>query len=650
MRKASWIWPTDVEKPDEYAQFYDEFYMAEGQGDFRLVLSADSDYVAYINGRLVAFGQYRCYPDTRVYDEIEIAEFLKTGKNTLCICVWYYGHDSMNYIKGRAGLLYEVNAGSETVAWSGEHTLCRIAPDYVGYRKKIITVQLGLSFTYDASAYNGFDRENFVPTGFHAARVKGAAGKLYPRPNKKLLLEKASPAVLVDAGRRIYDLGEEKAGILALRFKAPRGELVTVVFGEYIAEDGNLMRHYEMQDYSVELIGCGDTFEFTGYFRRIGCRYFQIIAENAEIDFIGLRETPYPITPQPFHSPSALLRRIYRTSIRTLRLCMHEHYEDCPWREQVLYPMDSRNMMLCTYYAFKEYDFARSNLWLMSKSPLSQGLLPACMPSGIYSVIPIYSLVFIMQMQEYAAASGDFSLAIQNISLMEKLLSSFAGNKDDVSGLVREFPQCWNFYEWSECLTGREEEAGSSISLPLNCFYILALMSMDKIYAALGRAEKHATEIATQRRKVFENFYDHEQRLFRSYTGRRHFAAFCNALAVLCGAAETVKENIAGAIVSEKLQKTSLAMKIFEYDALYSVDKKYRDYIVTDFARDYGYMLNRGATSFWETLEGEKLYGGAGSLCHGWSALPIVYISKFLNEEIFGVFSASPSKREKAIF
>ena len=91
-------------------------------------------------------------------------------------------------------------------------------------------------------------------------------------------------------------------------------------------------------------------------------------------------------------------------------------------------------------------------------------------------------------------------------------------------------------------------------------------------------------------------------------------------------------------------------MKIFEYDALYSVDKKYRDYIVTDFARDYGYMLNRGATSFWETLEGEKLYGGAGSLCHGWSALPIVYISKFLNEEIFGVFSASPSKREKAIF
>ena len=630
MRKSLWIWPADENKPDEYAQFYDEFYLTEVQDDCRLILSADSDYIAYINGRLVAYGQYKCYPDTRVYDEIGIKKYLKKGKNVICICVWYCGHDSMNYIKGEHGLLYEVRNAKEPIAWSGEHTLCRIAPDYVGYREKVITVQLGLSFCYDTSAYDGFGREDFIPKGFHKAHVVSPAGKLYARPNRKLLQEKTSVAVLVDAKRRIYDLGEEKAGLLHIRFNAPVQERVVIVFGEYIASDGNLMRFYENQDYSVELIGCGRMFEFTGYFRRLGCRYFQILSDKAEIEFIGLCETPYPMNPKPFHSASALLQRIYWTSVRTLQLCTHEHYEDCPWREQVLYPMDSRNMMLCTYYAFGEFEFARSNLWLMSRAPRSNGLLPACMPSGIRSVIPLYSLIFIVQMQEYAAYSNDYSLAAQNLSLLEDLIKVFAQNKDCEYGLVREFPECWNFYEWSEGLTGKEEYAGAMISLPLNCFYILAMESMNSIYASLGIERNYSDEIRQVRRRIYECFYNAERRAFRSFISMEHYAAFSNALAVLSGSAEFVKEDIAKAIVSGKLQKTSLAMKIFEYDALFSVSEDYRGYILSDFSRDYGYMLNRGATSFWETLEGEKLYGGAGSLCHGWSALPIAYIAKFL--------------------
>jgi hypothetical protein len=36
-------------------------------------------------------------------------------------------------------------------------------------------------------------------------------------------------------------------------------------------------------------------------------------------------------------------------------------------------------------------------------------------------------------------------------------------------------------------------------------------------------------------------------------------------------------------------------------------------------------MLEQGATSFWETAKGEADFSGAGSLCHGWSALPIYY-------------------------
>ena len=45
--------------------------------------------------------------------------------------------------------------------------------------------------------------------------------------------------------------------------------------------------------------------------------------------------------------------------------------------------------------------------------------------------------------------------------------------------------------------------------------------------------------------------------------------------------------------------------------------------------RDYLHMLRGGATSFWETIMGESdLMGVCGSLCHGWSALPVYYFDK----------------------
>ncbi len=61
------------------------------------------------------------------------------------------------------------------------------------------------------------------------------------------------------------------------------------------------------------------------------------------------------------------------------------------------------------------------------------------------------------------------------------------------------------------------------------------------------------------------------------------------------------------------------------YDALLSYDKNNADYILQDIRTKYGYMLSKGATTFWETIKGENDFNGAGSLCHGWSAMPIYY-------------------------
>ena len=76
----------------------------------------------------------------------------------------------------------------------------------------------------------------------------------------------------------------------------------------------------------------------------------------------------------------------------------------------------------------------------------------------------------------------------------------------------------------------------------------------------------------------------------------------------------------------------SLSTKAFVYDALLKVGG-YEQYIIDDIKRVYGKMLDAGATTVWETEQGAADFGGAGSLCHGWSAVPIYYFCKILKKK-----------------
>jgi hypothetical protein len=68
-------------------------------------------------------------------------------------------------------------------------------------------------------------------------------------------------------------------------------------------------------------------------------------------------------------------------------------------------------------------------------------------------------------------------------------------------------------------------------------------------------------------------------------------------------------------------------MNIFIYEALMLVSaEKYRDYILADIIRNYEPMIETGTV--WETAEGEAAFGKAGSLCHGWSAVPVYIYHK----------------------
>ena len=73
-------------------------------------------------------------------------------------------------------------------------------------------------------------------------------------------------------------------------------------------------------------------------------------AEPLTLQRFDYQETGYHLEVSTSEKTSdESLSDIWEISERTLRRCMHETYEDCPYYEQLQYVMDSRTQILYTY-------------------------------------------------------------------------------------------------------------------------------------------------------------------------------------------------------------------------------------------------------------------------------------------------------------
>ena len=714
MQQGMWIWKQDGGLPDEYVQFRSSFVWK--QGAVALEISADTDYMVYVNGEFAGSGQYQDYPEHRVKDRLDIGRFLKPGENALAVLVWYMGFDCLTYTKGEPGLWYQVLQGTEVLDCSGTGVLCRPAPDFVSHREQIISPQLGYNCALDFRGCDGWKTaEDPLALGFVPAAGKPVAAEFFPRPVEKLVIGPRTGGLIVQQGlfcagnseresvrmdeaflafRRlslvcgrvnpdlseegavgfrteepcdgiylIVDLGRESCGYLDLSLCAPAGTDVWVGYGEHLA-DGRVRCAPSIRNFSFAMKASGGTDCYFNAMRRLGLRYLQLFVAAKEFTLfrLGIRPADYPVTEKPVLTDSDLRRKIYDISVRTLRLCMHEHYEDCPWREQALYTTDSRNQILAGYYAFGETKFPRACFELMLRGVNEDGLLNLCFPAGAKIVIPFFNYTFFLELKEYLEHTGDtefFALHERELcTLMDTHLARLG--KD---GLVRNFIDpdnyfhYWNFYEWKPMLNGNVKNDVESEDAILNAFLSMAVRCMADILRALGKTEEERRYRETADRinaAIRERFFDAGRKVFLAYRGKFEpcVSALANSVCVLCGAAEGLdtaeiervltafdwnKEravgvsNVLGAAEAEctaegEVIGCTLSMMTYQFDALLRLNReKYAPWILKQIDEIYFYMISCGATTFWETLVGESDFDFAGSLCHGWSAMPVYY-------------------------
>ncbi|MCQ2431497.1 MAG: hypothetical protein MJ175_02710 [Clostridia bacterium] len=688
---SKWLWNQRYKSAEnQYLDFYENFRLETPAEKYILHISADSNYAVYVNGKLAAFGQYADYENYKIYDTVDLSGMFRPGDNELKITVHSTGRNFSTYRIAQPGIIYSLYADDELFIISSDETAMAVNPCYQSGPMEVVSGQLGFTYAYDAT------KEGQKPD-LRRAEVINKPKDLLPRPIKKLVVGEDKPALILSQGvfmdtrsdklsigqrveyaflshreleamtgvygpkylpqengltfrgekfdnaadgiYTVLDLGEETAGVLSLDIDCPHDTDIWIGYGEHL-DDLRPRSYVGTRNFAVKVRMKAGRNTFVGPFLRMGLRFLQlnICADNCTIYYAGVRPTDYPLDHTPyFHCADHLHNKIYEISVRTLELCMHEHYEDCPWREQSLYTMDSRNQMLCGYYAFGEVAFARESLRIAALSLRDDGMLELCSPAVVSITIPSFTAIFVTQLEEYLRYTGDLDFVREMLPTARAIIRAFTAQLDNPEKLLRCRKESiyWNYYEWQDGLSGSigssMDESKQTYDAPMNAFFSMALRAMAAIEEACGNpaeAEALREEKADLDAAINRLFWDRDKQVFASFVNMQgekyHYAELSNALLVCADVCSPEKEDAILAAFAEKtLLPITVSHSVFKYDAMLRRPAKYAKWVFDEVADIWGKMLYNGATSFYETEDGSHAFGNAGSLCHGWSAVPV---------------------------
>ncbi|MFA5866216.1 MAG: hypothetical protein WC975_16205 [Phycisphaerae bacterium] len=695
-----WIYLPKKNQPNQYVEFRRTFTLAALPKRAGLRISVDTNFAAWINGQFVGCGQFTDFPDRRTFSQIDLARMLRAGQNVLAILVHYCGEDHFSYLSGDAELWYELEVDGSVVARSDNETLCRNSPCYLQEHTARFDLQMGFTFHYNASGEDPWRQGDYRGGVWQKVAATDEQALPQLRPLKMLELRPCVDGVIIAQGllKRtvahgrtvaelmqqdylsarhswdlfeglapnsapakapvtlsevrldgadgmyvLFDLGREECGFPVLDIDSAGGTVIDLAVGEHL-DDLRVRASIGGRNFASRYVARPGRQTLVHYLHRYAGRYIQFhitkLQGTLELHRVGLIPAEYPVEfTGEFDGSDALANRIWQTSRRTLHLCMHEHYEDCPWREQALYANDSRSQMLCGYYAFGGYDFPRVSLELLARSASPDGYLELCAPMKFAITIPSFTMTWLLAMNDYLMYSGDTAFIMQTFPLIRQMLGCYRDAQKDYLLPCPTGKRYWQFYDWAPGLDGTDNDHCRNSGVvdvprfdaPLNLFYLLALQAtanMAKFTDEKNFAD-HCIEHAERLKQAAHRaFWDARENAYQTCVGSRvpsHFAELTQSLAILAGVGDkATHRTLRTRLMTENngLVPTTLSQSLYKFEALMG-DPACEQFVFDTIHRDWSKMLFFGATSFWETQNGAWDFHHAGSLCHGWSGIPV---------------------------
>ena len=116
---SKYIWIDEENSSNSWVCFRKKFEIKEKNKDsYKARIAVDSKYWLYINGQIIIRegGLKRSEKNSIYYDEIELQDYLKEGKNTIGILVWHFGRYSFSHIDSSLGcLLFYMDIGENQI-------------------------------------------------------------------------------------------------------------------------------------------------------------------------------------------------------------------------------------------------------------------------------------------------------------------------------------------------------------------------------------------------------------------------------------------------------------------------------------------------------------------------------------------------------
>ncbi|WP_068786250.1 alpha-L-rhamnosidase-related protein [Paenibacillus phocaensis] len=362
-------------------------------------------------------------------------------------------------------------------------------------------------------------------------------------------------------------------------------------------------------------------------------------AEPLTLHRFTYRETGYPLEVKAsYQSSDPSEAKLWDISVRTLRRCMHETYEDCPYYEQLQYVMDTRSQILFTYYLSGDDRLARRTLFDFHSSLLPEGLTQSRYPSMTPQVIPGFSLYWIMMLYDHMMFAGDRELVKRYLPGVDAVLGYFHRLRDD-RGLVGAInPRYWSFVDWADRWKedfGVPEAAKDGPLTVYNLMYTYALGLAAELAAYVGRAGLSA-EYRDRAQQMREAVRAHcrSSTLNGVYTdgpGIELFSQHAQIWAVLSQTmtGEEARQAMKISLDNPAFVPCSFAMAFYLFRALAEVDL-YEE--VYDLLEPWRGMAGQNLTTWMEDTVSQR------SDCHAWGSVPVYEYAA----ETLGVKAAAP--------
>ncbi|MHC9537107.1 alpha-L-rhamnosidase-related protein [Dellaglioa sp. BT-FLS60] len=443
--------------------------------------------------------------------------------------------------------------------------------------------------------------------------------------------------------------GYEETSYLYLLLRQGAGAKIKILYAEsYVSDETEMSNGMEIpikgqrDDYQnghlngfydyYKVLGTGTEAKRESYtpfwFRTF--RYLRLeietFSEELILDDIWHEETGYPLDVQTEVTTSdSSLNDIWEISERTLRRCMHETYEDCPFYEQLQYIMDTRSQILYTYSIANDDRLARQCIDQFSHSINPNGMLNGAYPSYEKNIIPGFSIYYLLMLTDHWQYYKDINLITEYFPIAEQILNYFSnqvnekGYLNKIGGLNGK-SDYWSFIDWapqwsetSGVPTAIEEGPLTMESL----LYLLGLQQGIKLAKIMNDSKKvveYTTKEAALKQAIISNCMG-VNGLLQDGPGVEEYSQHAQVFGIITGVltGKQAKRNLLETLNNpEDYAQCSVAMSLYlfralEITGLYDWTNHYWDI--------WRRMIAKKLTTSVESESGER------SDCHAWGAL-----------------------------